>query len=85
MMMSADRILVHAGYQGGAKGRADRRGRIGLGKEHPVSRHSIHIRRLDELFTIAGEVSGHIINDKPQDIMPFYCRTFSPGKDKQNK
>ena len=68
VMMGTDRVLVHAGDHGGAKGRAYRRGGIGPSEEQSVLRQLVNCGRLNSLFAVTGKIGRHVVDHEPENI-----------------
>src|SRR5262249_30568723 len=68
MVLGADRRLVHAGYQRGPAGRADRGCDERATKHRSLPRQPVDVRRLDSRLSITREVRGHVIDNEPNDV-----------------
>ena len=67
-MVGADRRLVHAGDQGRATRRADRRGHERLGEPRPLAASRSTFGVCDRLLAVAREVRRHVVDDDPDDV-----------------
>ncbi|SVE53515.1 uncharacterized protein METZ01_LOCUS506369 [marine metagenome] len=68
VMVGADRGLIHPRDHGRAKGRADRRGRVGPRESQALLRKAIDVRHLNRLLAIARKVCRHVVNHELNNV-----------------
>ena len=71
VVVGAGGRLIRAGHEAAAAGRADRRGREGVGEHRPLAGQPVHVRRVDQRILVASELRAGVLGDDPEDVGPL--------------